>query len=400
MSKSENRPAGCDRIRRRSAGIIIIALSFIMALAQGALAAGGTWAQTAPLPGPRQNHTATLLANGKVLVAGGTDASGAYLKTALLYDPAGGTWTATDSLPSDLLSLSGHTASLLPNGKVLVVGGFNSSALTQALLYDPVTGTWTSATGSLTIYYLSGHTATLLGNGKILVAGGYVNMDSTTKSGELYDPVTGTWTLTDPLIQARQGHRAILLGDGRVLVVGGYYRGSVGGPAVTTFEFYDPVGGTWSPTAPLTNHLGYHTATLLPNGKVLVAGGSDSSGSYLNKAMLFDPAGGTWIATGSLSTGRQQHTATLLPNGKVLVAAGMNAASSYLASAEIYDPATGGWTATGSFTTARSNAPAVQLQNGKVLMVGGVGASGVLASCMIYTPPSNISPVISLLLLQ
>src|SRR6266536_2532792 len=124
-----------------------------------------------------------------------------------------------------------------------------------------------------------------------------------------------------------------------------------------------------------------HTATLLPNGKVLVAGGFNSSG-ILASAELYDPASGTWTATGSLGTPRRSHTATLLPNGKVLVAGGLS--TSVVASAELYDPASGTWTATGSLGTARFSHTATLLPNGKVLLAGGDNDSGVLASAKLY----------------
>ena len=129
------------------------------------------------------------------------------------------------------------------------------------------------------------------------------------------------------------------------------------------------------PQAASTPHASEHTATLLPNGKVLVAGGYNSG--YLTSAELYDPASGSWSATGSLNTARQAHTATLLPNGKVLVAGGDNG-SGYLTSAELYDPASGSWSATGSLNTARYFHTATLLPNGKVLVAGGLNGSGNL----------------------
>ena len=158
---------------------------------------------------------------------------------------------------------------------------------------------------------------------------------------------SGTWTATGSLATARDDHTATLLPNGKVLVAGGYD----GSGTLASAELYDPASGTWTATGSLATARYRHTATLLPNGKVLVAGGSDNSGA-LASAELYDPASGTWTATGSLATARDCHTATLLPNGKVLVAGGFDGSGS-LASAELYDPASGTWTATGSLATAR-----------------------------------------------
>jgi hypothetical protein len=174
-------------------------------------------AQGAGSPGSlstaRYGHTSTLLSNGKVLVAGGSN--GSYLASAELYDPTSGTWAATGSLNT---ARQMHTATLLSNGKVLVAGGFNGGTLASAELYDPASGTW-AATGSLnTARWI--HTATLLSNGKVLVAGGIDNVGNPFASAELYDPASGTWTATGSLNTGRYDHTATLLPNGKVLVAG------------------------------------------------------------------------------------------------------------------------------------------------------------------------------------
>jgi hypothetical protein len=245
-------------------------------------------------------HTATVLPNGKVLVAGGIWFSGGYgpltTSRAQLYNPTNGTWSYPGYLAQ---ARSGHTATLLPNGKVLVAGGSYLDTLTGPLflasaeLYDPAAGSW-SSTGSLGTGR-SGHTATPLLNGKILVVGGQGTNSSFLTSAELYDPATGKWTPTGSLGTAQSGHTATLFPNGKVLVVGG-----------TTAELYNPATGTWSPTgSPGTSG----AATLLPNGKVLVVGSAT--------AELYDPAIGTWSPTSNPDT---SGTTTLLLNGKVLVA--------------------------------------------------------------------------------
>jgi N-acetylneuraminic acid mutarotase len=335
-----------------------------------------SWTVTGDLGTARSYHTATLLTNGKVLVAGGADNSG-VLSSAELYDPATGTWTATGSLGTVRDS---HTATLLTNGKVLVVGGVNNSgSLSSAELYDPASGTWT-ATGSMgSVRFF--HTATLLPNGKVLVAGG-LNITSLS-SAELYDPATGSWSTTGSLGTARRNHTATLLPSGKVLVAGGFNGGDLSGA-----ELYDPATGSWSTTGSLGTARDSHTATLLPSGKVLVAAGFN--GAYVSSAELYDPATGSWSTTSNnLGTARDFHTATLLPSGKVLVVGGYNGITGALSSAELYDPATGSWSITGSMGTARAAHTATLLPSGKVLVAGGAIAGGISSSVELYDPATG-----------
>ena len=209
-----------------------------------------------------------------------------------------------------------------------------ANATASAELYDPTTGTWTY-TGSLHTGRYN-HTATLLSDGRVLVVGGDGTFDSYIASAELYDPATGNWTYTGSLHTGRYGHTATLLADGRVLVVSGY--NGLSGGFLLSAELYDPTTGTWTYTGSLNTYGRLaHTATLLPNGKVLVAGGQYNWGSILASAELYDPATGTWTVTGSLNTARYANAATLLPNGEVLVAGG-GGGGGLLASAELYDP--------------------------------------------------------------
>jgi len=358
-------------ILARRAAFSLLSLSAAL-LVQPCLGGPGTFQNTGSLATPREYHTATLLPSGKVLVTGGWN-SGDFLASAELYDPATGTWTATASLPT---AVDQHTATLLPNGQVLVAGGFNTSvSFAIAKLYDPASGTWT-ATGSMT-RPRSAHTATLLPNGKVLVAAG------STVISDLYDPATGTWTATGSMGAARHYPTATLLPSGKVLVAGGY-DDSTGG-SYASAELYDPASGTWTATGDLATPRHNHAATLLPNGKVLVIGGFNFPvGGYLASAELYDPATGTWAATGSLPFTCAGPTATLLPNGQVLAAGGFNDTSgNYLANAELYHPTSGSWTTIGSLATQRVGHTATLLPNGYVLVAGGYNGSSV-ASAELY----------------
>src|SRR5205823_2686018 len=178
--------------------------------------------------------------------------------------------------------------------------------------------------------------------------------------------VDSSWVPTGNLITARFRHTATLLPNGKVLVAGGN-----NGAALSSTELYDPASGTWTATGSLGTARARHTATLLPSGKVLVAGGEDDAHNDLSSAELYDPASGTWTATGSLGTARKNHTATLLPNGKVLVAGGTNGADDPgLSSTEQDDPAGTRWTATGNLGTAHLRNTATLLPNGEVLVAG------------------------------
>ncbi len=349
----------------------LLILTAGLLLLQPCAGQGGTWTMTGSLITARLSHTATLLPNGKVLVAGGSDSDFFNVGSAELYDPATGIWTATGFGGGSV-----HPATLLPNGKVLVEGGYdrdNGFAFTSAFLYDPATGTWT-ATGLLATGRFN-HTATLLPNGTVLVAGGLDSDFFLLASAELYDPTSGNWTTTGSMGTARFRHTATLLPNGKVLVAGGF--------DLTSAELYDPATGTWTPTGSLATGRDFHTATLLPNGKVLVVAGYN--GGLLASAELYDPTSGNWTTTGSLALAREQHTATLLSDGTVLVAGGQGA-SGDLSSAELYDAVTGTWAATGSLATPRDNHTATLLPDGKVLAAGGYNfaMATALSSAELY----------------
>jgi subtilase family serine protease len=342
---------------------------------------------TATMNSAREWHTATMLSNGKVLVAGGFGPPYGYTgqTTAELYDPATGIWTLTGSMN---YARGAHTATVLPNGKVLVVGGDSGSGeIGTAELYDPTSGTW-SVTGSLGTAR-EYHTATLLPNGKVLVAGGCNNGFITFASAELYDPSTGTWAPTGSLNESRTLYTATLLSNGKVLAAAGFTWALPGvGGTINTAELYDPSTGTWSATSPLGQARNGFTATLLLDGQVLAAGGGGDSYTPITSTELYDPSSGTWSATGSLNNPHAFHTAARLADGSVLVASGSDASGAPGPTAEVY--AAGTWTTTGSMATARYYHTATLLPTGKVLVAGGDTDSQCLASAELYDPSTPV----------
>ena len=266
-----------------------------------AVGPGGVWIPTGSMVTPRVDHTAVRLQDGRVLVAGGFSDPEQDLTSAELYDPATGTWSETGNM---LRPRGGFPATLLHDGRVLV--GDDDGDEQGAEVYDPASGTW-SATGPMVV---SGDTATLLGDGKVLVRG-----DS---GSELYDPVTGSWTATASRPAQRHSNAAVLLHDGRVLVAGGHIRGDT---ATASAELYDPDTQSWTAAAKMLSKRESIEAFLLPDGKVLAVG---SSRGEPESAESYDPVTGAWTAIGDVAGPRiwEGGSATLLSNGMLLVAGG------------------------------------------------------------------------------
>ncbi|MEO6723746.1 MAG: kelch repeat-containing protein, partial [Blastocatellia bacterium] len=363
-----------------------------------------TWmVVSAAMNDKRRSHTATLLQNGQVLVIGGFDGSAA-LKTSELFTPSNKTWTKSVAFNDGRFS---HTATMMPNGRVLLVAGNPNSTvpLASTELHDPAQGTWTytqSSANTPTVMSVprANHTATLLANGKVLVAGGS-DYFVTHRSSDLFDATTGQWQPTGDLRTERQGHTATLLADGRVLVAGGQLNN---GTVLDTAEIYDPATGAWNFTGTMTLARFNHTATLLPSGRVLVIGGSSTGaanselGTNASSTVeVFDPATNQWTRLTPMKASRQQHTATLLPNGIVLVAGGILTSTSQTAilTAELYNPATTESILTGSMNVARFNHSASLLAGGKVLVMGGPHGTAFTAvnytgSAETYDPATGV----------
>ncbi|HYP39316.1 MAG TPA: kelch repeat-containing protein [Chloroflexia bacterium] len=320
----------------------------------------GTLKATASMSVGRCCHTATLLPNGKVLVAGGFEQEGELQASAELYDPAAGKFSPTGSMT---IARVGHSATLLKNGKVLLVGGFGDSGqLASAEIYDPATGKF-SPTGSMNDRR-GGFTATLLKDGRVLIAGG--NDGTWLASAEIYDPATGRFTSTGSMSTVRAAHAAALLGNGKVLVTGGDTGRST---VLASAEVYDPATGRFSAAGNMAAMRHKHAATSLADGSVLVVGGSDArdwTGRY-KSVEVYDTSAGKFAAKGNMSVARFKlsDATALLPDGRLLVAGGGE-------SVEVYDPAKGTFsTAEGQMDAWRMYQTATTLPNGSVLIVGG-----------------------------
>lgn len=346
------------------------------------------WSQTAGLQAARLSHTSTLLADGRVLVAGGYNTTylpdnpnhffSAATNNAELYDPTTKLW-----LPGGTLAVARtyHTSTLLPNGKVLVVGGLSSKASSSNELYDPVNNSWTLAGNQIAMRY--GHTATLLPNGLVMVAGGTGYTLNPTefaapglKSVLLYDPSTDVWTDGGTLVSIRAFHTATLLANGKILLSGGAYQGQ---PA--DVELYDPSAKSSVAVGGSINKALSGSATLLSSGSVLFVGAGNTPAA----SALYNPITNIWTDAGTLSKSHVWHTATALPNGKVLVVGGDNYTDGVGSNAtdvcEQYDPATNNWSTVDPMVVGpRLRHTATLLPSGALLVVGGTASQNKYGS--------------------
>ena len=371
---------------KRILPFLILVASFA---SQTTVARADTWSPTTgSMPVARRDHTATLLTNGQVLIVGGTSTG------ALLYDPTTSVFSPTTGAPLYEPG-QGSTATRLLDGTVLIVGGTGGQQSAQ--IYNPTAGTFSQTTGSPT-YIHSYHTATLLPDGRVLIAGGQDENagPKSTNLAELYDPTNRTFTLTTGVLNVdRTDHSATLLPNGKVLIAGGTQTDPLHpgyGTALSSTELFDPVYQTFTLGPNMSVARSGPMATLLPSGMVLI------SGWLYAAADLYDPATNTITPTGPMTTPHGAATATLLPDGQVLVAGGFTATGPVTTnSAELYDPVTGTFTATTSMSVARQEHTATLLPGSLVLVVGGYNSTtnGDLASAEFFTPtiPQPYSPI-------
>ncbi len=333
----------------------------------------------------RSGHTATPLRNGDVLIVGGMVRNGEFVAEAELYDPTTGKFSPAGRMSS---SRVGHTATLLPDGKVLIVGGSAQPyhEVAQAEIYDPATKRF-EATGSL-ITARSDAEAVLLRNGKVLIAGGSSGTDwNRLANAELYDPATGKFQATGSMNLPRISFTMCALRDGRILVTGGSVAGRYPNAQLTALaEIYDPATGKFTPAGSMRIPRHKHAAVLLDSGRVLIVGGSDNLDwrGKMDSAEIYDPAAGRFADAGRMSEARFKLTNAIvrLSEGKVLIAGGAG-------HAEIFDTASLRFNVVaGPEMDGRYFSTATLLSGSRVLIAGGYGENVEPSSkgAWIYVP--------------
>jgi hypothetical protein len=334
---------------------------------------------------PRSGHTATLLQDGRVLVAGGVQNAGStgVLKTAEIYDPATRQFTAAGSM---ITPRTNGAATLLADGRVLISGGFNFTAetftnLTAAEIFDPATSQF-SSTGSMSVAR-SGHSMTLLHDGRVLVAGG---TSSSSRLTEVYDPHTSAFTALPPMVAARGAAVAFTLPNGNALVAGGNV------PPAAGAELFNITTGQFEAAPPRTVTVDgqTHGRTLLSSGQVLFAG-TIGTGGISALSEVFDPAAGIFEATGSMNAVRSNHATAALADGRAIVTGGSDSTGNATSAAELFNPSSL-FRLAAAMNSPRAGHTATALRDGTVLVVGGSSGGASLSSAEIYIPDTTIIP--------
>jgi hypothetical protein len=353
-------------------------------IAGSAAATPGSWTATGTMAHARGFAPAVLLADGSVITAGGTDA---FSYTASAERWTAGTWAAAGSIGQ---AVAGQVAVRLPNGKALFAGGADAfSYYGFGDLFNPAgSGSWTQ-TPAMAHAHAYGVAASLA-NGDVLVIGGYDGGDTlTTGAVDIYSASGGTWSAGPALPGPRYAFTATTMGNGKVLVAGGDDGSMAPGSALSSVEIYTS-GSGWAAGEAMKKVRVDGAAVLLKDGRVLVAGGTDAAGVAQNSAEIYDPSTGHWTLTGNMPLPRAAFSLTVLPDGRVVAAGGFaSSPGQALNTADLFDPTTGGWTTTGVLVHGRRFQAATALADGTVMVVGGHSATldTYLAYAEIYTPP-------------
>ena len=372
----------------------IFALTMVVALLVATnipamAAASGTWTLTGSLHNSRDGHTATLLPNGIVMVAGG-ELNGSALDTAEVYSPSTLSWSTVGNLN---VARNNGSAVLLPSGSAMVIGGCTGvcqgATTASAEIYNAVSKSFTSTGSMITPRAYFG--AVVIPGGKVLVVGGCTAFNvngcsAVTAKAEIYDPSTGAFTATGPMAVARAAFGISLLANGKVLVSGGETAAADG---LSSSELYNPSTGKWTLTGKLNVARGEHRTILLSTGNVLAFGGVNINGVSARTTELYNPLTGKWTFTGNMNVGRSEFGMAMLFNGQVLASGGTSVTlttNTVLQSAELYNPSTGIWTKTGNLQRARTGHTSTLLPSGLVLDASGSGVAQDLKSAEVYTP--------------